>query len=302
MNYLQKLKALCRMIKIEHSIFALPFAWLGLFSAAGGRPDLKTLTLLSLAMIAGRSFAMTANRIADLRYDAANPRTAGRPLVTGEISVTQAKIFAAGSAILLLLFSALLNAPCFWLGALVLALSLLYSYAKRFTWLCHFILGAVLGLAPLAGWLASGQVFTAPPPIALASTTLAPSALAFLPPLLLSLAVMFWVAGFDVIYACQDIRFDQEHKLFSMPARFGLDRALGLAAAFHANTVLFLLLGGWLLGLGFSWHAALLLVAALLFRQHRMVSPSDLSRVNAAFFTLNAAVSPLIFIGALFSL
>ncbi len=297
MNYLQKLKALCRMIKIEHSIFALPFAWLGLFSAARGWPGLQTFILLSLAMISGRSFAMVMNRIADLRYDTANPRTAKRPLVTGEISMTQATIFAVGAAALLLLFSALLNVPCFWLGVLVLLLSLLYSYAKRFTWLCHFILGTVLGLSPLAGWLASGAVFIAPP-----LTTLEPSALAFLPPLLLGLAVMFWVAGFDIIYACQDIEFDREHKLFSMPAHFGLDRALGLAAAFHANTVLFLLLGGWLLGLGLLWYVVLLVVAALLFWQHRMVSPSDLSKVNAAFFTLNAAVSPLIFIGVLLSL
>lgn len=306
MNYLQKFNALCRMIKIEHSIFALPFAWLGLFSASRGWPDWRSFILLSLAMVSGRSFAMTMNRIADLRYDAANPRTANRPLVTGEISPAQARVFAWSAAALLLLFSALLNAGCFWLGVLILLLSLLYSYAKRFTWLCHFILGAVLGLSPLAGWLAGGGIFTAAPPVFPAAGMLTPVALTDLSGsismVLVGLAVMFWVAGFDIIYACQDIDFDQRNRLFSMPAHLGLDRALGLAAAFHANTVLFLLLGGWFSGLGFLWYVVLAIVAALLFRQHRMVSPSDLSRVNAAFFTLNAAVSPLIFLGLVLSL
>ena len=184
------LRALARLVKIEHSVFALPFAYIGLFVAAGGWPGWRAFLLLSLAMVAMRSFAMAVNRLADLRYDRANPRTAGRELVTGEVTSLQAWVFTAGCAVVFVVACWGLNRLCLVLAPVVLVWGAFYSLTKRFTWLCHFVLGSVLGLAPVAGWLAVDPRFT-------------------LPAILFGCGVTFWTAGFDVLYACQDVDFDR---------------------------------------------------------------------------------------------
>lgn len=272
--------AISRMIKIEHSVFALPFAYLGAFLAARGWPGWPTALLLTVAMVAVRSYAMTVNRLADVDFDRLNPRTQARPLVTGEVGERAARLFAAGSAVVFVLTCAGMNSLVLALSPAALAISTLYSYSKRFTWLCHFILGATLGLAPLAGWLAVAPRLD-------------------LVPVLFGLGVLFWVAGFDIIYACQDVAFDRQTGLHSLPARLGLERALALAAFCHADTAIFFLLAGWAAGLSWLYLAVWAAIAGLLAWEHRLVRPDDLSRVNLAFFTLNGVVSILLFLGAL---
>jgi 4-hydroxybenzoate polyprenyltransferase len=277
---MRTLVLLARMVKIEHSVFALPFAYAGSFLAARGWPGWRVLLLVSLAMVAVRSFAMAFNRIADLKFDRANPRTRNRPLVTGEITLPAAWAFTLAGAALFVLACAGLNSLCLALSPVALGLCAVYSLAKRFTWACHFILGLTLGLAPVAGWLAFEPAFR-------------------LPAVALLLAVTFWVAGFDVLYATQDIAFDREHGLHSIPARFELAPALALSAFCHVNTSLFLGLAGWAADLGWPYFAIWGLTSAVLAFEHAIVRPDDLTRVNTAFFTLNGFISPALLLGVL---
>lgn len=270
--------AICRMIKIEHSVFALPFAFAGAFIASGGVPAWKPALLLTIAMVAVRSFAMAFNRVVDLPFDSRNPRTQNRPLVTGEITRLQTWGFIAVMALVFVLACAGLNRLCLLLSPLALGISALYSVMKRFTWLCHFVLGAVLGLAPLAGWLSVDPVFT-------------------LPAVLLFWGVLFWVAGFDILYSCQDTAFDIEVGLHSVPARFGIPTALVISTFCHVNTVVFFLLAGWAAGLSWAWYPVWGIVSLVLVLEHRLIRADDLSRVNMAFFTLNGVVSIVVFAG-----
>ena len=272
--------ALCRMVKIEHSIFALPFAWAGAFLAAGAVPSWQSLLFLTLGMVAVRSFAMAFNRVADLPFDRLNPRTAQRPLVTGEISPAQTWAFCAVTAVIFIACCAALNSLCLYLSVPALLFAAAYSYFKRFSWLCHFWLGATLGLAPLAGWVA-------------VSPTL------HLTPLLFFCAVTFWTAGFDIFYSCQDVEFDRQHGLHSVPVHFGIQGGLLIAAFSHVMTSLFLLLGGISAGLSLWWYGVWLLVSLVLLWEHRLVKADDLSRVNMAFFTLNGIISPVVLLGVL---
>ena len=267
------------MVKIEHSIFALPFAYLGMLWAAGGWPGWKIFLALTVAMVAVRSFAMAFNRLADLPIDSKNPRTLTRPLVTGELKVPETLIFIAVSALVFVGACWQLNSLCLALSPLALVWSALYSYTKRFTFLCHFFLGTVLGLAPLAGWLAVS------PEIVLA-------------PVLLGLGVTFWVAGFDILYACQDAEFDQAEGLHSLPADKGVPIALALSTFSHVITALLFLLAGWSAGAGLVYAGFCLVVAVILLFEHRLISADDLSRVNLAFFTLNGFVAVFLFAGA----
>ena len=196
----RKTVLLARMVKIEHSVFALPFAYLGMIWAAQGWPGWSIFIPLTLAMVAIRSAAMAVNRLVDLPIDAQNPRTQTRPLVTGELSVLETKVFIALCALISIAACALLNPLCLMLAPLALLWSGFYSYTKRFTSLCHFILGSVLGLAPVAGWLAVSPSFE-------------------ISPILLGLGVIFWVGGFDILYACQDVDFDRTQGLYSLPAQ-----------------------------------------------------------------------------------
>ena len=226
---------ICRMIKIEHSVFALPYAWAGAFLAARGVPSARSLIFLTIGMIAARSFAMAFNRLADLPFDRDNPRTQQRPLVTGVISQKQTWAFCALMAIIFIAACAALNTVCLWLAVPALLFAAIYSLLKRFTALCHFWLGATLGLAPLAGWLSVN-----------------PSSLG-LPAILLFWAVTFWVAAFDIYYAFQDMDFDVAFELHSVPASLGADTALTLAAFSHAMTSIFLLLAGYAANLSWPW-------------------------------------------------
>lgn len=272
--------AMARLVKVEHSVFALPFAYIGLFVAAGGWPGWRPFVLLTVAMVAMRSFAMAVNRLADVKYDRINPRTAGRELVTGEVSLRAAWAFAAGCGVVFVGACAGLNALCLALSPLALAWGAFYSLTKRFTWLCHFVLGSVLGLAPVAGWLAVKPEFA-------------------LPAILFGCGVTCWVAGFDVLYACQDVEFDRSHGLHSMPSRFGVSAALALAAFAHVDAAAFYLLAGYAAGLGWIYYAFWAVCSAVLLVEHKLISEHDLSRINVAFFTLNGVIAALLGLGTL---
>jgi len=265
------------MIRFAHTIFALPFALLSTLLAAGGVPSLPTLFWILVAMVGARSAAMSFNRIVDRGIDARNPRTASRELPAGILSVRFAALFSAVSAALFVLAAAQLNRLCLLLSPVALAVVLGYSLTKRFTSLSHLVLGLSLAIAPVGAWIA------------------VTGALALLP-VVLALAVVFWVAGFDVLYSLQDETFDREQGLRSLPAQLGNRRALLLSALFHAAALALLFgtfvlaRGGLLFGLG------VVLAGAFLVRQHAIVRPGDLSRVDAAFFTANGWLSVIFFL------
>ncbi len=265
------------MIKFEHSVFALPFALTGALLAAKGLPTWRQIFWLIVAMVGARSAAMAFNRIADLKYDALNPRTQMRALPRGELSVRFTAAFTAVACALLVLAAWELNSLAFKLSPFALALLLGYSYTKRFTTISHLVLGLCLGSSPIAAWIAlRGDISVAV--------------------LLLGAAVTLWVAGFDIIYACQDVEFDHALGLHSVPKRFGIRAALWISALLHAGTLALLLTVLRMENLGWIALAGLLVVAALLIYEHALVKPSNLSRVNAAFFTVNGFVSILFFL------
>ena len=271
----QKLKTTLEMIKFEHTIFALPFALIGALLASNGLPSAWQILWIVLAMVGARSAAMTFNRIVDSRYDSLNPRTEKRALPAGTLSMSFAVAFTIVMAVLFVFSAAQLNTICFYLSFPTLAILLFYSYTKRFTALSHLFLGLAIGLAPLAAWLAVRGEFA-------------------WPPVLLSGAVMFWIAGFDIIYAMQDLEFDKRQGLFSLPSQIGGARALFLSSAFHVATIVLLLATARWMGLGAIAYAGIAVVGGILFWEHRIVKPNDLSRVNVAFFSLNGYVSILL--------
>lgn len=271
-----QLAVFARMIKIEHSVFALPFAYTGMFWAADGWPGMTAFLLVTVAMVAVRSFAMAFNRLADLDIDRRNPRTQSRPLVTGEMSVRAAWIYTAVAALVFVLACWGMNPLVLKLSPVALAVAAFYSLTKRFTWLCHFVLGATLGFAPLGGWLAVVPDFT-------------PAAV------LLALGVTFWVAGFDILYACQDEEFDRGQGLHSIPADFGVPTALTLSSFCHVNTAVFFLVAGWAAQAGAIYFGAMALIGLTLVLEHKLIKPDDLSKVNLAFFTLNGGIAVAVF-------
>jgi 4-hydroxybenzoate polyprenyltransferase len=266
------------MIKIEHTLFALPFAFLGATLAARGLPTLWQIVWITVAMVGARSAAMTFNRIADRDIDAANPRTRARAIPAGLLSLRFAWMFTIAASLLFFVAAAMLNRLTLMLSPVALASVLLYSYTKRFTSLSHVVLGWCLCIAPTGAWIAVRG--------AIDSTA----------PLLLSLVVLLWTAGFDVLYACQDYDFDRRAGLRSIPARVGISRALWIARLLHAGA--FAALVGLYLTLNLGWLAlaGVVATAALLVYQHSLVKASDLSRLNAAFFTTNAFVSVILFV------
>jgi 4-hydroxybenzoate polyprenyltransferase len=264
-----------RLVRFSHTVFALPFALVTLLVATGGRPAAGLLAKVVLAAVAARTAAMAYNRWADRDVDARNPRTAGRELPRGVIRPGQALALAAGAGAAFVAVAFWLQPLCGWLAVPVLALLLGYSHAKRFTAASHGWLGVALGLAPPAAHLAA--------------TGRADASL--VAPLVLGLGVAAWVAGFDLVYACQDAAFDRAHGLHSLPARAGVPRALRAAAGAHALAAVAFAGYGLLAGLGAPYWAGVAVTVALLVREHRLVRPDDLRRVNEAFFTMNAAVS-----------
>jgi len=274
----QKLRTTLEMIKFEHTLFALPFAFLGAVLAAEGIPQLKQIIGITLAMIGARSAAMTFNRIADRDIDAENPRTAKRELPTGKISTKFAWAFFFASVALFLGAAYSLNWLTLALSPVALASIIGYSYGKRYTAFSHIFLGWALAISPSAAWIAVKGTIDSEIP------------------LLLSLLVLMWTAGFDVMYACQDFEFDRRAGLYSIPARFGIRNALWIARLFHLQAFVALLLLYALTGLGWPALLGVILVGALLVYQHTLVTAKDLSRMNAAFFTTNAFVSVILFV------
>lgn len=284
-NFLNKLVTTLRMIKFEHTLFALPFAFLGAILAANGLPTAWQIFWITIAMIGARSAAMTFNRIIDLKFDAENPRTANRELPTGKLTLRFAWMFLVFSIIIFEIASYALNDLTLKLSPVALISILGYSYAKRFTSLSHLLLGWALAISPTAAWIAvRGKIDSEIP-------------------LLLSLFVMMWTAGFDIIYACQDFEFDRKRGLYSIPARFGIRNALWISRLFHLQAFIALLLLYALTDLGKLALIGLVIVGGLLIYQHALVKPNDLSRLNTAFFTTNALVSVILLLtfgGAVF--
>ncbi len=266
------------MIKFEHTLFALPFAFLGAVLAADGLPSWWQILWITAAMFGARSAAMTFNRLIDRKFDAENPRTANRELPSGKLSVSFAWAFFIASVVFFEIAAYSLNWLTFALSPVALLSVLGYSYAKRFTSLAHLILGWSLAISPTAAWIAVRGAIDSEVPI------------------LLSLIVMMWTAGFDVLYACQDYEFDKKAGLRSIPARFGIKNSLWIARFFHLQAFIVLLLLYLVTELGWLALGGVLAVGALMIYQHTLVKPNDLSRMNAAFFTTNAFVSVILFL------
>lgn len=269
-SFFTRLYHVLEMIKFQHTVFALPFALLAMLWAAEGWPGWRTFLLILLAMVGARCAAMTFNRLADLRFDRENPRTAAWSLSTGAVSVPFAWGFLLASVVLLEVAAYLLNPLCFALSPAALLLLLGYSYTKRFTVWCHVVLGFADGISAPGAWIA-------------VTGTLAGSA----PAWWLCGALTFWIGGFDLLYALQDVAFDQEVGLNSWPARYGVRSTLVLSGLFHLLTVACFAMAGVAFGAGWLFFAAVALSALALLYEHAIVKPSDLSRLGAAFFNVN---------------
>ncbi|MBI4436304.1 MAG: UbiA family prenyltransferase [Candidatus Omnitrophica bacterium] len=274
---IQHLKTYMEFVKFEHTIFALPFAYLGAVLAQRRIPPISKWFWITLAMVGARTAGMALNRIIDRKIDTQNPRTKDRALQKKTITLPQAKLLVLFSLFLLLVSAWQLNPFCIVLAPLAIFLLFTYSYVKRFSWSTHFILGSVLACAPIGGWVAiEGR-------------------LALLP-ILLGGSVLFWVAGFDMIYACQDVAFDRTFGIHSLPARFGVAQALFFSTLFHLVSLALLLWVGFLGRLGPIFWLGWALATFILLVEHRLISPQDLSRVNQAFFVMNGWVSVILFI------
>jgi 4-hydroxybenzoate polyprenyltransferase len=277
---LRKINMFLEMIKFEHTVFALPFAYMGAVLGAvvttGHMPTWMQILWVTLAMVGARSAAMGLNRLIDAVIDGKNPRTALRAIPAGILSKKEVLIFIIASFVLLFFAASQLNPLCVRLLPIAVFFLTIYSYTKRFTWACHIVLGITIGLSPLGGWVAITGEFDAPSWV-------------------LYTAVVFWIAGFDILYACQDAEFDRKNGLHSIPARFGIRGALAIARMFHVITAAsFLAL--WLLADLQWWFAAGLIIAyVILFYEHRLVKPNDLSKLNTAFFTMNGVLSTVVF-------
>ncbi len=277
-GFFRALTEWAEMIKIEHTVFALPFALSGMVLAGTQLPGWQVVFFIILAFAGARSAAMTLNRIIDAKIDLRNPRTTSRAIPAGRISTTQAYVLAVASFALMLYAASNLPPICLQLSPIAIFWLSFYSYTKRFTWACHLALGVALGGAALGGWVAAG------------------GQLNMLAPWVLALAVATWVAGFDIIYASQDIDFDNKEHLHSIPARFGLATALNISSGLHVVTIAALSLLGWVMGLGIIYWIGVTTVAMMLAYEHHLVKPTDLSKVNAAFFNINGVVSILAFL------
>jgi 4-hydroxybenzoate polyprenyltransferase len=277
---LAKIRSFLDMIDFGHSLFGLPFAYLGAFLAIKGAPTWPQLGWITVAMVSARTAALCLNRVIDLDFDSRNPRTQHWVMVKGDLPV--GLVWAAAVlCTLILLFSAWkLNPLCLKLAPLAIFVLWGYSYTKRFTWWCHIILGLAIGIGPVGGWIAvTGHwAWT---------------------PFVLGLAVATWIAGFDTMYACQDIEFDRQQGLYSIPARFGERGALRISGFLHLLTIVFLVLNGCLLELGAVYYAGVAGGALVLLIEHHLVEPRNLTRVDLASFRLNRFVGLMIFVATL---
>lgn len=282
-----KIRVFLEMIKIEHTLFALPFAFMGMLLGSvvinGHLPSWGQAGWILLAMIGARSAAMGMNRLIDRYIDAKNPRTEKRAIPAGLLKTREVAIFVVVFLGLFLWATLELSRFALTLFPIALVLIIAYSYTKRFTWLCHLVLGATIALAPLGGWAAVTDSFSW-------------SSLVFY------IAIAFWTAGFDVIYACDDIEFDRREGVYSIPSRFGLEKALKIAQGFHIVTAAGLIALAFITPLGWWYVAGVVIACSILFYQHQIVKPSDLTRVQTAFFTMNSWLSSIVFIFTLIDL
>ena len=278
--FFAKTRALLEMIKFSHTIFAFPFALMGVVLASLANqtlPGIGQTFWICVAMVGARSGAMGLNRLIDARIDAENPRTAERHIPAGRISLKEAWIFILVSLAVFLLAAWMLNPLCFQLAPVAIGLFVLYAYCKRFTAMAHLVLGICLAAAPIGAWIAlRGDLG--------------------LPVAFLGLAVLFWVAGFDIFYALQDVDYDQARGLYSIPSRLGVERSLQLVRIFHCLMLFFLLLILPGSGLGWIYFLGVLVVAGMLYYEHSLVKADDLSKLDAAFFNMNGYISVTIFV------
>lgn len=276
----KKIVLYLKMIRFSHSIFALPFAFTGAIIAADGIPSLRQILLIAIAMVGARSGAMGLNRIIDRKIDKVNPRTSNREIPRGVIKIWEAILFTGISFVVLIFSAYMLNPLCLKLSPVALAVLFLYSYTKRFTWASHFILGLALSAAPIGAWIAVRGTFD----------------LEIIP---LGIAVIFWLAGFDTLYAMQDLEFDKSHGLYSIPQRFGIKNALIFSRIFHLVTFLVLMFLGILFKLGIYYWLGMIVVAGLFIYEHSLVKEDDLSKLDMAFFNMNGYISMVVFISTL---
>jgi len=278
MNVVERIRNYASLIRFSHTVFALPFAFSSVALAWPAHPPTAgTLLWILVAMVGARSAAMGFNRLADRKFDALNPRTRRWELPRGAVKIWEAVVLTVAASLVFILAAHQLTWICFILSPVALAIVFFYSLTKRFTWTSHLFLGLALSLAPVGTWLA-----VAGSPLHAAELKT---------PLFLGLAVIFWLAGFDVIYSLQDRQFDLAQGLYSIPARFGVGAALRLSSFFHLCTAIFLALVGLAAQLGIIYWLGFATVSVILFWEHRIVTPTDLSRINRAFFDFNAYVS-----------
>lgn len=272
-----KILTFFELIKFSHTVFSMPFVVMSAFLAEKGMPSLRQFIIIIIALVSARSCAMAFNRLVDIKYDIHNPRTTYRAALQQKIGRYNVWLFMTGCAIIFILSAYALNRLSLFLSPIALLIILGYSYTKRFTNLSHLVLGLALALAPIGAWVGIKGEFA-------------------IPPFIIALAVMLWVTGFDIIYACQDIEYDKSTELYSLPKRLGIKKALRLSFVSHVFAILVLLSLIYFADLHSAYFIGVCLVAGLLFYEHSLVKPDDLSRVNTAFFTVNGIVS-LIFMG-----
>lgn len=271
------------MIKFEHTIFALPFAYLGAFMAVGGLPPVDKLFWITVAMVGARTAAMALNRLIDRHIDKLNPRTAQRAIPSGAISTIEVWAYTIISFAVLFLAATMLNPLCVKLMPIAVFVLVIYSYMKRISWTCHIVLGIAIGLAPLGSWVAiTGKIN--------------------LPGVILAIAVASWVAGFDIIYSCQDWEFDKENKLHSIPVEFGLEKALIISKLFHIIAPAMFVIIGLIMNFGIIYYVGVLIAISLLLYEHSLVRPNDLTKIDMAFFNMNGYLSVVMFVFTLIDL
>ncbi len=275
-----KIKIFLEMIKFEHTIFALPFAYLGMILGSYEKfnhlPSLWQIFWITLAMVGARSAAMALNRLIDRTIDKLNPRTANRAIPQGKLSIKETLIFVIVSLLVFIIATLQLSDLAMKLLPIALIILILYSYTKRFTWACHYILGAAIGLAPIGAWVAVTNEIT-------------------YPSIILFFIVLFWTAGFDIIYATQDIDFDKKNGLYSIPVRFGIEKSLKIAKITHVITIIGLVYLFFLVELGIWYIIGVIIANFILHYEHSIISSTDLTKVNTAFFTMNGILSVVIF-------
>lgn len=274
---MSKFKAHVNNIALSHAIFALPFAYIGAILAVGGMPSGRDLFWITIAMTGARSAAMALNNYIDLKYDRLQPRFVNRPMVTGKVKPWEAVALTVFSLAVFVWAAANLHPVCLQLAPLAIIPLAVYPYMKRFSWTCHLVLGLALSIAPVGSWIAiRGEVS--------------------LPILLLGLTVCTWIAGFDVIYGCQDVEFDKKHGLHSIPVRFGIKGALTITKIMHMISIAGFFAVGQLMNLHWSYYCGVILAAAVLVYQHSLVSPADFRQVTQTYFMRNGLVSILLLV------